>query len=246
MSFLTRVLLATLVVSTVWSAPGRAQTAPSVPSLVREAPQVLGLLYRARGRDRLPESSLVTQVQFGVFDPQGDADSRQVIGLRFGPMVDENVHLGLAVDWFHRGENRSTLVETVSSPAGPIEQERIVATSRVDHVPVQLFAQFSGSEDLALIPYGGLGFGYQLLSLKGEDRTTVPVVTYDGWFSGWGWQAWAGAGLPLGARTRLTAELFLNRAVLRRDTTDPLSGLTVTEKVRASGSGLRGGLAWGF
>jgi hypothetical protein len=238
------VLLAPLVVSALWSAPGHAQTAPTVPSLAPAAPQVLGLLYRARGRDRLPESSLVTQVTVGMFDPQGAADSRQAIGLRFGPMVDENVHLGLAMDWFHRGENRSTLVETRTVSGELVEQERVVATSRVDHFPIHLFAQFSGSEDLVLVPYGGLSAGYQLLSLHGEDRVTN--VTYDGWFSGWGWQGWGGVALPLGARTRLTGEVYVNRAVLRRDTTDPLNGQTVTEKVRASGTGLRAGLAWGF
>jgi hypothetical protein len=239
------VLFLPLVMSALCSAPGHAQTAPTVPSLATDPPQVLGLLYRARGRDRLPESSLVTQVMFGMFDPQGDADSRQAIGLRFGPMVDENVHLGLAVDWFRRGENRSTVVETVAGPGGvPIEQERLVSTSSVNHFPVHLFAQFSGSEDLVLVPYGGLSAGYQLLSLHGEDRVTN--VTYDGWFSGWGWQGWGGVALPLGARTRLTGEVYVNRAVLRRDTTDPLNGQTVTEKVRASGTGLRAGLAWGF
>ena len=63
---------------------------------------------------------------------------------------------------------------------------------------------------------------------------------------GWGWQLWGGLGLPLGGRTRLNGEVYVNGASLGHDATDVLSGVSVHETVNADGMGMRFGVAWGF
>ena len=210
-------------------------------------PQFAGVHYRPRGggRYRQPESAGVSQVHVGWFDPDGDQDARFDIGVRGGPMLDDNLQIGLGVDWIHKGENISSVTSPGVGPGGvPIEVRTQIARASVNMFPIMGFVQFSGSEDMPVIPYFGGGAGYEVLVLSGDDFVTGQ--SFEGTFSGWGWQIWGGAGIPLGGRTRLNAEVFVNGAELGRDATDDFTGLEVHETVKADGAGMRFGVAWGF
>ncbi len=207
-----------------------------------------GVHYRPRsgsGYRRQPESSGVSQVHVGFFDPDGDQRSRFDIGIRGGPMIDENLQFGLGVDWIHKAENISSVTTAAIGPGGvPIEVKQDIARASVNMFPIMGYVQVSAPDNMGIIPYFGAGAGYQVLVLSGDDFTTGE--SFEGTFSGWGWQLWGGAGLPLGGRTRLTGEVFVNGAELGRDVTDDLSGLKVHETVSGDGMGLRFGVAWGF
>ena len=212
--------------------------------------QLVGIHYRPRTRsryyeDRRPESSGVSQIHFGFFDPDGDQGSRFDVGVRGGPALDQHVQLGLAVDWIHKGENISSVSSTTTGPGGvPIEVRQDIARASVNMFPILGYLQFSGGDDLSVIPYVGVAGGYEVLLLSGDDFQTGQ--SFEGTFSGWGWQVWGGAGVPLSGRTRLNGEVFVNGAELGRDASDPNSGQTIHETVNGDGFGLRFGLAWGF
>jgi hypothetical protein len=212
------------------------------------APEFAGVSYRPRSRGysrRAPEAAGVSQIHVGFFDPDGAQDARFEIGVRGGPMIDRNFQLGLGVDWIHKTENISTVSTSTQGPGGvPIEVKQQIARASVNMFPIMGFVQFSGPEDMGIIPHFGAAGGYQVLLLSGDDYTTGQ--SFEGTFSGWGWQVWGGAGVPLGGRTRLTGEVFVNGAELGRDATDELTGLTVHETVSGDGMGLRFGVAWGF
>jgi len=110
--------------------------------------------------------------------------------------------------------------------------------------PIMGFAQLNLFDFIGLTPYIGGGAGYQVMLLNGEDFATGQ--SFNGTFGGWGWQAWAGAALPLGTRARLTGEAFYNDANMGRDTTNPATGESIHETVNGEGKGLRFGVAWGF
>ena len=210
-----------------------------------------GVHYRPRSRgssgsySRQPESSGVSQVHVGFFDPDGDQSSRFDIGIRGGPMLDENVQIGLGVDWIHKAENISSVTTTSIGPGGvPIEIKQDIARASVNMFPIMGFIQLSAPADMGIVPYFGAGGGYQVLALSGDDFTTGQ--SFEGTFSGWGWQLWGGAGVPMSGRTRLTGEVFVNGAELGRDVTDDVTGQKVHETVNADGMGMRFGLAWGF
>lgn len=222
----------------------------ALAQVIAPAPvEFAGVRYRPRSRSsgfyrRQPESAGVSQVHMGWFDPDGDQESRFDIGLRGGPLLDRHVQLGLGVDWIHKAENVSSVSSTTTGPGGvPIEVKQEIARASVNMFPIMGFVQVSAGDDLSFIPYFGLAGGYQVLLLSGDDFTTGE--SFEGTFSGWGWQAWGGAAFPLGGRTRLTGELFVNGAELGRDATD-VNGQTVHETVNGDGMGLRFGLAWGF
>lgn len=207
-----------------------------------------GVHYRPRGGGgsrRQPESAGVSQLHVGWFDPDGGQDGRFDIGIRGGPMLDENLQLGLGVDWIHETEHVSSVTTSTIGPGGiPIEVKQDLARASVNMFPVMGFVQFSAPDDLSIIPYFGAGVGYQVLVLSGDDFTTGR--SFEGTFSGWGWQLWGGAGLPLGGRTRLNGEVFVNGAELGRDALDEITGAQVHETVSGDGMGLRVGVAWGF
>ena len=204
-----------------------------------------GVHYRPRGRHRRqPESAGVSQLHVGFFDPDGDQRSRFDIGIRGGPMVDENLQLGLGVDWIHKSENISSVSRSAIGPGGvPITVRQDIARASVNMFPIMGFVQVSAPDDFGIIPYFGGGGGYQVMAISGDDFTTGQ--SFEGTFSGWGWQLWGGAGMSLGGRTRFTGEVFVNGAELGRDATDA-NGLTVHETVNGDGMGMRLGLAWGF
>ena len=121
--------------------PARAAAAPALDGIgagpadlpltlaLAEMPGVLelnGVHYQPRRHGRFrrqPESSGVSQVHAGFFDPSGSQRSRFDIGIRGGPMLDESVQLGLGVDWIHKGENISTVPVSREGPGGvPIDQ----------------------------------------------------------------------------------------------------------------------------
>lgn len=217
-----------------------------VPAL--PAPEFAGVHYRPRGSGRYrrqPESAGVSQLHIGFFDPDGEQESRFDIGVRGGPMLDQNLQLGLGVDWIRKSENISSVTTSTVGPGGiPIEVKQDIARASVNMFPIMGFVQLSAPDNMSVIPYFGAGAGYQVLVLSGDDFVTGQ--SFEGTFSGWGWQLWGGAGFPLGGRTRLNAEVFVNGAELGRDATDELSGLEVHETVKADGAGMRFGVAWGF
>ena len=211
-----------------------------------------GVHYRPRGSrgsrnnwGRPMDSQAVTQIHLGFFDPDGDLGSRFLVGVRGGPKLDPHVQIGLGVDWAHKSENTSTVTTTQIGPGGvPIQVKSDLARSSTNMFPIMGFIQLSADDDLPIIPYFGAAGGYEVLVLSGDDFTTGQ--SFDGTFGGWGWQLWGGAAMPLGGRTRMTGELFVNGAELTRDVTDDFSGNTYRESVDGNGMGMRIGLAWGF
>jgi len=224
-------------------------TTPVSLALARlDAPELAGVHYRPRSRRfarRAPDASGVSQLHVGWFDPDGSQASRFTMGVRGGPMLDRHLQIGLGLDWIYKSENISTVSSSTVGPGGvPIAVQQQIARSSVNQFPILAFIQFSGPEDMPIIPYVGGGGGYQVMLLSGDNYVTGEY--FEGTFSGWGWHAWGGAAVPLGGRTRLTGELFVNGAELSRDATDRNTGLAVRETVDADGMGLRFGVAWGF
>jgi hypothetical protein len=93
-------------------------------------------------------------------------------------------------------------------------------------------------------PYFGAAAGYEVLWLRAEDFTAG--TEFDATYGGFGWQAWAGASLPLGGTARVVAEVFTNQSEVGRDVEDVTTGERLRETVNVDGMGMRFGLAWGF
>ncbi len=233
--------------------------APTVSPVFAVAPPRLeSIRYRPRSRPRERERaddgwsrssrtrpSGFSQIHGGFFDPSGEGSNEFTLGFRGGANVEDMFQLGMGLDWQHRSDRTLVLVSEGSLPGGgSTERSRELARSSSNLFPVMALAQFTPAADLPVIPYFGIAGGYEVLFLSAEDFTTGEA--FDATFQGWGWQAWAGAALPLSGRSRLTAEVFTNAASLERDTDDPTTGEPVHEIIDLDGVGMRFGVNWGF
>ena len=228
------------------AASGAATLAPTTLALA--TPFVGGVTYRPRHyRSPARVTPVTTQIHAGLFDPNEDLDAGFYGGFRIGPQVDPRVQIGLAMDWWHRSEDQEMALGTYDWPGGELESSLILSQSTLDLVPLMVFVQVSGDENMSLIPYAGAGAGYQWLFLTSDDYLTYE--SYDETFGGFGWQVWGGLGIPLSGRTRLNGEVFYNGCEAASDVDVYLEeyGLvTVRDVVKMNGVGARIGLAWGF
>ena len=186
-----------------------------------------------------------TEFHGGFIEPDGDVETQTVFGLKIAGMADPHIQVGGLVDWAHRGRTVTEIVSTSTGPGGEDIRTQIeLARSSTDLVPMLAFLQFSGDDRMGLVPYVGVGGGYQLLFLSAEDFATGE--DFDATFGGWGWQAWAGIGIPLSRQARLTAEIFRLGGTVSREVDDLTSGLEVREEVDVDGTGARFGIAFSF
>lgn len=239
------------------SATSDAGTTPTAEFAVFNTPVLESIRHRPRrwrdrdrdrGRyeeSRSTRSSGFSQIHGGFFDPDGDPPSAMLLGVRAGASLDEKFQLGFGLDWSHRSDRTAAVVTEVPIPGGGVaEQQRVLARSSSNLLPMMAFLQVTPGSDLPLSPYFGVAGGYEVLFLDAEDFETGEE--FEATYGGWGWQVWGGATAQLSGRTRLAAEVFWNDAELERDIDDPESGLGLREVIPQDGLGMRVGLSWGF
>lgn len=185
-----------------------------------------------------------TQIHGGFFNPQSGSGQGFVLGMRGGPNVSENVQLGVAMDWEHRSDQSGNIVGTSNGPGGTVIVTRQIASSSENTFPLLAYLQVSGSDKRMIVPYVGIGGGYEIVSLYATDYATSS--TFSATYGGWGWQSWAGVRVPFGGHSGVLAEAFLNQATAYRNVYDPFYGLTLRESVNLDGYGARFGLSWGL
>jgi hypothetical protein len=192
----------------------------------------------------LPGRPFVSQLHGGFFNASSDNTAPFVIGMRAGPMVDQRLQLGIDVDWIHQTKTLSNILSTSQGPGGvPVSVKEDSARALLNQAHIMAFTEISGWGLLGFVPYFGLGGGYEFLVLSSDNFVTGQSRQAD--FSGWAWQAWGGVGIPLGKRTRLKGEVYVNQAELGKTVTD-VNGVTERQTVDMNGVGLRIGIAWGY
>ena len=215
----------------VWYQPRRYHGDPPPPSSPRPASSsnpmhsaldIYGGAYALTGKDNPTSSDF---------------------GFRGGPLIGDNVQMGLAFDWMYRHDSQRTLTGNPYEAAGStITPERVLAQSSSHLFPMSAYLQLRLPMG-PISPYGGVGGGYEILYLYAQDYETGQ--NFNATFGGWGWQTWAGVKIPLGSTVRLNGELFLNESIVQRDVMD-VNGIPYVERVDVSGGGARAGLSFVF
>ena len=209
-------------------------------SAVRYQPAQQQQQYDTPANDR----PIVSQLHGGYFDASANNTNPFIVGLRAGPMVDKRLQVGIAVDWVHQTKNLANVLSKAQGPGDiTISTKQDTARALLNLVPIMAFVQASGWGLLGIVPYIGAGGGYEALVLSADNFNTGQSIEAN--FGGWGYQVWAGAGMPLGARTKLNCELFVNQAELGKTVTDA-NGVSAKQTIDMNGIGFRLGLAWGY
>lgn len=190
---------------------------------------------------------LTAQAHAGFFHPVDNFSTGFEVGFRVGPQLDPHIRIGMAVDWWHRSDDKVLDLGTVEAPGGIAYQELILSESAANLVPIMAFVQVNGDESMPVIPYGGVGVGYEWLFLSANDYLTRD--SFDETFGGMGWRAWVGAGLPLDWGTLVSAEVFFNGSEVGSEMDVYVPGYgpaTVRDVIDMNGVGMRLGVSWGF
>jgi hypothetical protein len=198
--------------------------------------------FRPRGQrpvdPRVQRWRGVGQLHAGVFDPEGPSQSGFNLGFRAGHELDQMIQIGVGLDW----RTRSGIAVPVQPTQGPPSVQTNHYSSNL--LPVLAYMQLQGP-NMLISPYVGVAGSWQVLFLSATDAVTGQYYTST--YTGWGWQAWAGAGFRVVGRTRLIAEVFMNEGSVGRDIYDPSTyGPIARETIRTDGIGARYGVCWGF
>ncbi len=227
------------VSGTTWVPDERAVGA----ALALTTPAVSSMRYRTV-RSVIPFSA---QVHLGFFDPIDNFSTGFDGGFRVGPQLDPYIQVGLAIDWWHRSDDKVLDLGKIEAPVGTANEELILSQSTANLVPILLFVQVSGDKRNPVIPYGGFGAGYEWLSLSANDYLTHE--SFDQTFGGFGWQLWVGAGVPLDWRLRMNAEAYFNSCEVSSEVDvfiQDYGPATVRDVIKTNGMGMRVGVSWGF
>ena len=172
----------------------------------------------------------------GVFAPINANATSATLGVRIGLDLGSHVLLGVMGDWSYKSRN---LLQPVTSELPGFEPQIVLAKVDAHLVPAMLFLQVKLTNKFFLVPYAGVGAGYEWLILRAQDFRTSEEVTAT--YANPAWQAYGGMGLRLSKGVRVDGELFYNGAVLGRDVSDQ-NGNLWRETVDANGVGARVGL----
>jgi hypothetical protein len=171
----------------------------------------------------------------GVFAPIDANATSATLGARLGFNIGSHVLLGASGDWtFHT----KSLKQNSDSLPG-LEPKIVLAKVNAHLIPAMAFIQVKLTDKFPIVPYFGVGAGYEWLILDAKDYRTDRTASRT--YANWAWQSYGGLGLALGRDTRLDGELFFNGGSLERDVTDQ-TGQTWREAVDVKGAGVRVGL----
>jgi hypothetical protein len=227
-----------------------ALDSPSEFSLAFDSPPPgAALAYRQRTVDPVvvrrrwdrvpPEPQGWAVVRAGFFDGENTGGNDFVFGSKFLGNVAPNVRLGGSLDWHHRSESATYVVD---QSGGAVSQVTLSEVS-TDLIPVMGLIEFHMPTE-GLRPYFGFGAGYEWLVVDVNDYQSG--VFYEDDFGGFGWQAYGGLNVRLSRNLEIGGEAFWNDSTVEREIYDPYFGALLHEEIDADGVGFRGGLALGF
>jgi hypothetical protein len=202
--------------------------------------------YR-RPRPGVSPIPFAAQLHIGFFSPSNKFDTGVNGGFRIGPQFDPHIMVGVGMDWWRRSSHTTVDLGTVETPGGFVSEELLLSETSANLLPFLFFVQVNGDDNMPVIPYAGFGAGYEWLFLSADDFVTGQ--SFDETFGGFGWQVWAGAGLPLGSYMRFNGEIFFNQCDVGSDVDVSITGRGVVrarDVISMDGVGMRFGVSWQF
>ena len=157
------------------------------------------------------------------------------VGVRYSKHFTPHVQGGLMSAFAYKGSR----LNAPSTGAQGGESQVELARADAGLVPLMAFMQVDLTARFWLVPFVGVGAGYEWLRLHTRDYRTGEEAKLT--YGNIAWEGYAGAGLRLTSRVRVNGELFYNGGSLERPVQDP-SGSSWRESVHVNGVGARVGL----
>jgi outer membrane protein W len=171
----------------------------------------------------------------GVFSPIDVNAPSPTVGLRLSRFVGSHLQAGVLTGWTFERKDKTQSLSTLPGTA----PELLLARLDGQLVPLMGLLQVNFTDKHWLMPYFGVGAGYEWLMLKATDYQTQQ--TAETVYSHWGWEGWVGMGIRLDRALRVNGELYYNGASLEREIVDE-NDQAWKEVVNLDGAGARIGL----
>ena len=182
-------------------------------------------------------SSQIWSVQLhgGLFSIVDAQSTSPMVGMRYGKHFGSHLQGGVLTGWTMKRKKVDEPVNATST----VDPRVVVGQTEASLVPVMAFLQMNFTESARLVPFVGIGAGYERLVINNRDDRTglTSSATYDNL----AWEGFGGVGLRLTSKVRLNGELFYNGGALERGVVDA-DGHAWREAVFVNGVGLRAGL----
>jgi hypothetical protein len=182
-------------------------------------------------------SSAIWSIQLhgGMFAPTEASATGPMAGMRYCKHYSPYLQGGLLTGWTLMSRSLEQPADSPPSFGPQVELARVDAHL----VPVMGFLQVNLTEKSWLVPFLGIGAGYEWLILDARDHRTG--VRAQRTYANVAWETYGGIGLRLRSGVRLNGEVYYNGGSLERDVTDA-SGRPFFEAIHVNGVGARVGL----
>lgn len=171
----------------------------------------------------------------GVFSPLSTNAPSPTIGLRLSKLVGSHLQAGVLTGYTLQ---RKDLTQDVFSLPG-VEPKLVLARVDASMIPLMGFLRVNFTEKHWLVPYVGVGTGFEWLTFQVTDYEFQETGTAT--YANLAWEGWVGLGIRLGETLRVNGELYYNGASLERDVYDDY-GVLYKEVVDLDAVGARVGL----
>jgi hypothetical protein len=183
-------------------------------------------------------------IRGGFYDAEDVSANDWTIGFKVAGRVVPSVTAGIAADLHRRTDASRTVTTEYVDPTG----HRVVTSTtgiqaESNLVPLMGSLEFHMPSP-GIDPYFGGALGWEFLNVQATDFDSG--LEYEANYDGPGYQLFAGIGLPLGPRAKLTGEAYWNGSTVKRTVYDPDLGFDVEERVKVDGAGGRAGLSFAF
>ena len=175
------------------------------------------------------------QLHGGLFTPIEAGGASSTVGMRYCKHYTPYLQAGLLTGLTMKSKRLESPSDSALSGGTSVELARFDARL----VPIMGFMQVNLTEKLWLVPFVGIGAGYEWLSLHSQDNRTG--LESSAIYGNVAWETYGGLGLRLTPKVRVNGELFYNGGSLERRVPSS-SGLELREAVHVSGVGMRVGL----
>jgi hypothetical protein len=175
------------------------------------------------------------QLHAGLFAPMGASGASPTVGMRYGKHFGSHVQGGLLTGWTLKSRSLEAPVGGLQTTEAQVEVARFDAHL----LPLMGFVQVNFTSRSRLVPFAGVGAGYEWLVLEANDHRTG--VKSSATYANLAWETFGGIGLRLNRIVRVNGELFYNGGSLERVVHDS-AGNARHEAVDVNGVGARVGL----
>jgi len=180
------------------------------------------------------------ELTFGAYNPK-DAKSSTVFGVGLMNAFDDQVEVGLSMNYYFKTYQKDTRVDSLAGGIGGVNETTLVTVMEFSrhYIPIMLQFRYNLPVIFPVDPFVSAGLGYGMLFSNEKNYEMGEEDTR--FYHGFSWQLSGGARYQLGSRSAFLVELFYLGGKPSRER-EKINGMPAYSEVNMSGLGVRAGL----